>query len=264
MRYVFLKITFAGAFVLLQASTGLGCTCGPLVSVLDEYERSQVVIIARLVSVEKASAKDKEEHWFGVRASRFVVEKVYKGAVRAGDTLVFGQGNGVDCMWALAESQIGQQSLVYLNVPAAGSDWRASACGRSHHRAKDAIEDLLYLDKMDQVRGKTRVSGRYLPDTKDVKVAGRKMRIVGESETYETLTGEKGVFEIYDLPPGNYRLEPELDSGQIIDVNFVWFSNGAIREQSTETSVAFTLKPQKHVSVGLRIRLKDAKPVPPQ
>jgi len=26
MRYVFLKITFAAAFIFLQASTGLGCT----------------------------------------------------------------------------------------------------------------------------------------------------------------------------------------------------------------------------------------------
>jgi hypothetical protein len=264
MRYVFLKITFASVVIVLYASTGLGCTCGPVVSVLDEYDRSQVVIIARLVSVEKTRPDDKEEYWHGVRSSRFVVEKVYKGDVRAGDTLVFGQGNGLDCTWALAEEQIGQQSLVYLNVPPAGADWRASSCGRSKHRLKNATEDLLYLDKMDQVRGKTRVSGQYAAGLYrgELKVGGRTIRIVGETKTYETVTDENGVFEIYDLPPGNYRLEPEIQSGLILDLNWLWFSSGWIREQSTNTSVAFTLKPQKHESLTLGFKLKDEKPSP--
>ena len=264
MRYVFLKITFATAVIVLYASTGRGCTCGQVVSVLDEYDRSQVVIIVRLVSVEKARADDKEEYPHNVRLSRFVVEKVYKGDVRGGDTLTFGQGNGLDCMWALSEEQIGQQSLVYLNVPPAGSDWRASSCGRSKN-IKNATEDLLYLDKMDQVGGKTRVSGQYAPGfyRGELKVDGRKIRIVGESKTYEAITDEKGVFEIYDLPPGDYRLEPEIQSGLILDLNWLWFSNGWIREQSTDTSVAFTLKPHKHVSFTLGFKLKDEKPSRP-
>ncbi|HET8782007.1 MAG TPA: hypothetical protein VFM63_06295, partial [Pyrinomonadaceae bacterium] len=187
MRYIFLKITFATVVIVLCASESLGCTCGPVRSVLEEFEASQVVIIARLVSVEKAPSGD---YWFGVRSSRFVVEKVYKGDVRAGDTLVFAQGNGANCMWGLAEEQIGQQSLVYLNVPAAGSDWKAWSCGRSKHRLKNATEDLLYLDKMDQVRGKTRVSGQYARGfySGELKVAGRKIRMVGETKTFEALT----------------------------------------------------------------------------
>jgi hypothetical protein len=264
MRYVFLKITFATVVIVLFTSTGLGCTCGPMVSVLEEYDRSQVVIVARLVSVEKARPDDKEEYWHGVRSSRFVVEKVYKGDVHAGDTLVFGQGNGLDCMWALAEEQIGHESLLYLNVPPAGSDWRASSCGRSKQRIKNATEDLLYLDKMDQVRGKTRVSGQYARGSYsgELKVDGRKIRIVGESKTYEAITDENGVFEIYDLPPGDYRLEPEIQAGLILDPNVLWFS-GAGQEQPTDTSVVFTLKPHKHVSFALGFKPKDEKSTRP-
>lgn len=265
MRYVFLKIIFATVVTVLSASNTLGCTCGPMFSVLDEFDRSDVVIIARLVSVEKTRPDDKEEYWHGVRSSRFVVEKVYKGDVKAGDSLVFGQGNGLDCMWAIAEEQIGQQSLVYLNVPRNGSDWRASSCGRSKNRINNAREDLLYLDKMDQVRGQTRVSGQYASGfyRGELKVAGRKIRIVGEAKTYEALTDEKGVFEIYDLPPGDYRLEPEIQSGLVLDLNLLWFSSGWIREQSTDISVAFTLKPHKHASFALGFKLKDEKPSGP-
>ncbi|HET8783803.1 MAG TPA: hypothetical protein VFM63_15425, partial [Pyrinomonadaceae bacterium] len=121
-----------------------------------------------------------------------------------------------------------------------------------------------YLDKMDQVRGKTRVSGQYARGfySGELKVAGRKIRMVGETKTFEALTDENGVFEIYDLPPGDYRLEPELQSGLILDQNFLWFSNVS-KEQSTYTSVAFTLKPQKHASFTLGFKLKDEKPSRP-
>jgi hypothetical protein len=79
-----------------------------VVSVLDEFDRADVVIIARLLSVEKAAAEEKENYTYGVRSSRLVVEKVYKGQVRGGDALVFGQGNGLDCMFAFIDEQIGK------------------------------------------------------------------------------------------------------------------------------------------------------------
>jgi len=40
----------------------------------------------------------------------------------------------------------------------------------------------------------------------------------------ETITDENGVFEIYGLPAGNYRLVPELPPGLNIDPNWVGFS----------------------------------------
>jgi hypothetical protein len=256
MRHILLKIAAAAGVVLLQTSIGFACTCAPKRTVLDEYEWAPVVVIARVVSVENAEKKDKRD--YQVQLSRLVVEKIYKGDVRIGDELRFVQGDGMNCLIRFSETDIGNRLLLYTGVPRDGEPLAVSFCGRSGG-VKRATEDLLYLDKIDQVRGKTRVSGRYEGAfyRGELKVAGRKIRIVGEGDTYETTTDENGVFELYGLPPGNYRLEPELQPGFKIERNYLSVSGDVLLEQSTETYVAFTLKPQRHVSIELRFREKD-------
>ena len=82
MRHIFFRIVFAAAAIGLQTSIAFACTCAPRGSVLDEYEWAQVAMIARIASVEKAAKADKADHDYGIRSSRLVVEKVYKGDVR--------------------------------------------------------------------------------------------------------------------------------------------------------------------------------------
>jgi hypothetical protein len=227
--------------------------------VLDEYEASPVVVIARVVSVDKTPKQDKKTHDYGVRSSRLVVEKVYRGDVRVGEEFVIGQGDGMNCLMRFNEDNIGDRALFYLGLPQEGNLWGITFCGRSTSVAR-ATEDLLYLDKTDQVRGKTRVSGRYEGGFygRLITVAGRKIRIVSEGATYETITDEHGVFEIYDLPPGNYRLEPELEPG--LNIDFAWIHLSAVsRDQPSGTSVAFTLPSRRHVSIGLGFKSKDQK-----
>ena len=43
------------------------------------------------------------------------------------------------------------------------------------------------------------------------------IKIIGAQKTYETKTDKGGVFEIYDLPPGKYSIEPEMPAGWKID-----------------------------------------------
>ncbi len=259
MRHIFFRIVLAAAAIALQTSIAFACTCAPKRPVLDEYEWAQVVMIARIASVEKAAKADKTDHDYGVRSSRLVVEKVYKGDVRVGEELVFAQGNGMNCQMRFSEETIGDQILLYEGRPPAGTPWSASFCGRSTG-VKSATEDLLYLDKLDQVRGKTRVSGKYTGGFygRELKVAGRKIRIVSEADSYETTTDDKGIFEIYGLPPGNYRLEPELDPGVNLDPSWIGFS-GFSPDQLSDTSVAFTLKARRHVSIELGFKSKDQK-----
>jgi len=261
MRHILLKITFAAAAVLLQTSIGFACTCAPKRSVLDEYEASPLVVIARVVSVEKAAKPNKNGGDYGVGSTHLVIEKVYKGDVRVGDELVFAQGDGANCLMRFSEENIGLRSLFYLGIPREGTLLGVTFCGRSTSVAR-ATEDLLYLDKLDQVRGKTRVSGKYAGGFygKQLNVAGRKIRIVSEADTYETITDDDGVFEIYDLPPGNYRLKPELEPGLLLDFAWIRYSSGGInRDQSSETSVDFTLNPQRHVSIELGFKPKGQK-----
>lgn len=44
----------------------------------------------------------------------------------------------------------------------------------------------------------------------DLDVGGKNGQDHWCKKTYETKTDENGVFEIYDLPPGKYFIEPEM------------------------------------------------------
>ncbi len=136
--------------------------------------------------------------------------------------------------------------------------WFAFFCGRS--RGLDyATEDLLYLENLAKFRGKTRISGsigggyRY----PDIDVAGKKIKLIGSKKTYQTKTNEDGVFEIYDLPPGKYFIEPETPTGWKIDPYWVRYSSSVIGgelgvpEMRSPKQVAVMLESKRHASVDI-------------
>lgn len=160
MRHIFFRIVFVAIALSLQTSINFACTCAPKRSVLEEYDWAQVVVVARVASVEIAAKADKDRPDYGVRSSRLVVEKVYKGDVLVGEELVFAQGDGMNCLMRFSEENIGDRILLYEGRPPAGRLWAVSFCGRSTG-VERATEDLLYLDKMDQVRQDARVRQIY-------------------------------------------------------------------------------------------------------
>lgn len=145
---------------------------------------------------------------------------------------------------------VNHQFLLYMYaVGETGDKWSASICDRTRG-VEYATEDLLYLDNMETLRGKTRVSGSYYGwvDHSLDDVANKTVRITGEKETYQTKTDSKGVFEIYDLPPGKYSLEPEVPKGWEI----VHISEASGTVTSTK-SLKFTLEAKKHTAVNVAL-----------
>ena len=243
-----------GVMLLLQAQGVLACGCYQKPTVLDDYEQSNVVVIARATSVEKVSAKEARLGDL-IRSTTVVVQRVFKGKVKVGDEIVFAQGNGIDCAWQFDEKDIGREYLLYLYSPTNPSDlWFISGCGRSNELSR-ASDDLLYLNNIDKVRGRTRISGTYAfyDDSDGLDINGRKIRIVGRKKVYETRTDSNGVYELYDLPPGRYLLKPEMPAGWKI-ARSEMLSSPSYSAKAPENSikqVAFTLRPKKHASINL-------------
>jgi hypothetical protein len=251
---------------LSTSQTTRACSCGPKPTVLDSYDETDVVIIARILTVERAEANQAQQYVDGVRSATLRVEKVFKGNVSVRDELVFGQGGGADCIWTFNEKSIGDEVLLYLNSPDKISKrryrpsqdpklWFAGGCGRSGG-IDSATDDLLYLEKMSKVRGKTRISGTIGGwQNPDINVDGKKIRIIGEKKTYVTKTNKQGVFEIYDLPPGKYFVEPEMPSGWKIDPYWIKYSPSVAErygegEPSTKR-VEIVLQPKRHAGVDI-------------
>lgn len=241
------------------------CMCPKKPTVLEAYDRSGVVVIARVASIvkpkveEAAKAEEPEEpaeeepaeeepageeeqqaegkkkrrwvewprrgrQWdesrFEGHFTKMIVERSYKGDLKAGDEMVFSHGLS-GCGWSyFVEDDIGRRILFYL--PAPGKDqkpWRGGGCGRGGD-VPHVGDDLLFLNNLAKASGRTRLSGRVAFDSDEGPgVANRTIRVVGAKKTYEAKTDENGVYEIYDLPAGRYLVEPETPPGWKIDVD---------------------------------------------
>ncbi len=263
------------AFLLSAPQTATACSCGARPSVLEAFDLSDEVVIVKVLSVEKVEDKDKENYVDGVRSATLIVEKVFKGRLKVRDEIVFGQGGGADCIWTFDEEVIGYQYLFYLSRPEKFSDrsylpskepglWYAFGCGRSRGLG-GATEDLLYLENMRKRRGQTRISGSIgggfaYPD---IDVEGKRIKLIGKHKTYETKTDKDGIFEIYDLPPGKYFVEPEMPAGWKIDPYWLRYSasvvgaefGGALTKSSKQVEIM--LEPKKHASVDIAFTVEN-------
>ena len=262
-RYRFLPIlTLFGVAFLLLPNMAAACALASKPTVLQAYNKSDVVVIARAISVEKLTDQSQKTMTGTVVSSTTMkVENVFKGNLRVGDTMVFGQGNGIRCTWVFYESDIGKEYLFYLNSPSKDQKlWYEYGLGRSNLR-QNAADDLLYLNKLDKVRGRTRISGVLAEDgLAGLSLEGQTIRIIGRSKTYVTKTDKDGVYELYDVPPGRYVLAPKLKFGWNVDefsltrpFTRVELMHG--RRQSNR--VAFTLRPRSHFGVDLRLKLSN-------
>jgi len=238
-------------FLCLRLAAATACALIPLPTVLDAYEEADVVIIARVVSIEKTTEPDPMH--LNIRSATMLVQRVFKGNVKVQDAISFAQGNGIDCLWLFDEKMIGHEYLLYLNLPDKASDLWYLGQGRSSG-VNAAENDLLYLNKLEKVRGKTRVSGT-LDD--DFPVAGRNVRIIGKNNTFRTATNEHGVYEIYGLPPGQYLIAPEMPHGWIIDTEDS-IPTASERPMHSKSHKAFTLRPKKHAVIDFAFKIDNA------
>lgn len=223
MKTALLLVISAAILLLADVRTASACSCFRP-GLLESYAGAKTVIVGRAVSVEKSD--DPERFIYGVRSTKFVVEKVFKGKLSPGAEMIFEQGGGGNCIWTFSEKSIGHRFLFYLTDDDVNRQrWSASICGRSND-SKFAAADLLYLENMARVRGKTRLFGtlRFRQDSAredeepiNYALDGKRVRIAGEKKTCELFTNRDGVYEIYDLPAGKYQVEPEVPSGWKIE-----------------------------------------------
>lgn len=255
-----IRVALVLSALFMFADVASPCGCFNSATVLDDYEEADLVIVARFVSVTKT----KTPRWplNDIDTATMIVERVYKGDVKSGDNLIFAQGNvTLDCSWTFYEEEIGTQYLLYLYRPEKSTGhFIVSACNRSRS-LEYANDDLLYLDNLDKVRGRTRVSGVLDQDGgADSDVVGRKIRILGKNKTYVAITDKNGVYELYDLPPDKYILEPELRFGWKVEkfgltrrpTRSEWMHG-----MKPSNRVAFTLRPKRHFGVDIDLALSN-------
>jgi hypothetical protein len=257
---LFLTLLYV-AFLLLP-NTATACAIPPKPTVLQAYNDSEVVVIARAISVEKVSNQSKLP-LIGtfVTSTTMQVEKVFKGNLRVGDKIVFGQGNSIRCTWVFYEEDVGKEYLFYLDSPPDDKELWYEFGFRRSKALEYANDDLLYLNKMDKVRGRTRISGVLDDDgLAGLSLEGQRIRIIGENKTYVANTDKNGVYELYDVPPGRYVLEPALKFGwKVAEFQLTRppTRSELMHGRKPSNRVTFKLRPRSHFGIDFRLALSN-------
>lgn len=257
-----------------SAQTAVACSCAGKQTVLDAFEDADLVVTVRAVSVEKPAKVQEHAPVNGVVSTTVIIEKIFKGTAKVGEKLVFGQGGGADCIWTFREENIGEQYLFYLKSFDNASVWMASTCGRSRP-LEYASDDLLFLNNLSKVKGKTRISGTLsFFERSSVEgresvyrtLPGKKVSIRAKDKTYEVTTDKDGIYEIYDLPPGIYEIQPEVPIGLKVGRfgiyrSYVLDDARAAAEQnasrSTPKPFEVTLLPKRHAYFDFRFEVNS-------
>lgn len=254
--------------LLLSVRTAVACSCAGSPTVLESYNYSDVVVMVSAMSIEKAEPEktaapgqmsNGENYVDGVKSTSMRVEQVFKGSLKVGDEMIFLQGGGADCIWTFNESDIGKKFLFYLRQHKESSRWMAGTCGRSN-RADYAGDDLLYLNNLNKVRNKTRISGtlRFLYDAGET-LAGRKVRIIGAKRTVDLKTDDNGVYEVYDLPTGRYFVEPEVPKGWKVGSFWLGYSPSIDRnaKEGSLLRIPVVLEANKHAGLDIMFEIDN-------
>lgn len=220
IKYSFFFILLIG-FLFLAIQPIKACQCGQMPTVITSLNRSENVFIGEIVKFGKEETTNKFDSPYGATIS---VKKVYKGSLKEGDIKFFVKGSGDNCLFEFSEKWIGLTLLIYDSDSGWGKRFNLSEgitfCGRSANLEKATI-DFLYLDNLEKLRGKTRIYGNVGFAYGRENPQGRKIRIIGKDKTYEVITDKNGIYEIYDLPAGEYVLEPEIPKGWRIEENLI-------------------------------------------
>ncbi len=105
---------------------------------------------------------------------------------------------------------------------------------------------------MNEVAGKTRLSGYYTTAKADMPDVERLLIKITGKKSYSLRTDKNGFFEVYDLPPGDYVVEPQIPAGWSVDGKHMF---GLDNYDPTKfRGYTVTIKKKRHTSARTRIR----------
>jgi hypothetical protein len=215
------SMVFLLTALLLSAETARACSFRPTNPLYKEFADAENVAIMKLTAVTKTDGTEEYPSVNNIKQSTLRVEKVYKGKLKVGQELPFMQGGGADCIWTFSEEGIGTEYLLFLFGDK--GIWAVSVCSRSN-TVEGAAADIRYLENIATLRRKTRIYGTLEQEFNspveiggpiywDKPLAGKTVRITGMGRDLRVKTDAEGFYEVYGLPPGRYRIEPEKVKG---------------------------------------------------
>lgn len=201
-----------------------GCRCGEIPTVLSQFESSKDVFIAKIVSWQQD--QNSSSYYLGVETVKMLVKTTFKGNLQSEKEILVASGSFASCQWEFKNDDVGRELLIYsASYENDLKLWVIGSCGRTTELTS-ARDDLLYLNNIDKVKGKSRISGtlhywgnvenKPSDENQIIKITNAKTKKI-----YKVKTNKDGVYEIYGLPAGWYYVETQPAKGWFLD-NKYW------------------------------------------
>ncbi|MGE3466972.1 MAG: hypothetical protein AB7J13_08570, partial [Pyrinomonadaceae bacterium] len=191
------------AIGLFFAANGvvLACMFGPpFATVCEKYANSEVIVVGKITNVQDGGLGQK----VGLDIS-----KVYKGKI--GNKIVLDQPQST-CDWNFKGS-IGETFLLYLTKNK-GDTYHALGAGYGGNIERVSA-DSYWLENLPHSLKRNRISGTiqlYRQDPFEFirQVSGIPVLLSNRDRSYRLHTDSNGVFQIWDIPDGQYGIVPQL------------------------------------------------------
>lgn len=202
-------------FILISALTTTSAwatSCGNSSAVKAWWQGADAVFVGNVERVERLVTKgfDGEEY----TDAEIVVVRVgepFKGVQSAQALRV------VHSLAAGYPSWNPDQHLLFYIFRDAQGNWTNPICGKTRE-TQDAVDDLAFLRALPGSALRTRIAGVVsVYDLHGVKrvqgVAGAKITLSAGDTQFHASTNAEGLYEIYDVPAGNYRVDTAPPQG---------------------------------------------------
>ena len=208
---MFLRFLSACFVSGLCSTIAFACMCGQA-SICDAYSKVDAVVVAEVVryrpagvpiAYRDASGTERIETEDGQEVT-LSVSKWFKGS--GSHTLLLSQPNST-CDWSFDSRHLKKRFLFYLVRNPANNQFKITSCGRSiEYDQADA--DLSWLEGLPNSLHRTYISGttRHNDDSSTFPSLSNVPISVDGPESYRRKSNSKGFYEIWDAPPGKYRI----------------------------------------------------------
>jgi hypothetical protein len=183
-----------------------------------EFNRAKLVFVGRMIGgTEKLSVKDQNGQVRALEAGnvRFTMDEVFKGTAAAEITIEIQSMEGTSCgPYGLKR---GEQYVVYAYSNEEDKDtFYSGVCTRTAPTSDEAVkkDDLAFLRNLPPLNTGGTLKGRVWADLRtqganplsDVKIDIRN----ADNQTVTVYTDKDGRFEVKQLKPGKYTVQPEF------------------------------------------------------
>ncbi len=233
------------ALFVCAAEKTYACWCGGGGAPCEATWKASAVFVGTVISIENQEVK-------------ISVEESFRGDLGIVTTVLTGQST---CDFGFT---IGRQYLIYANQASTNKivssilDQRSRLTTNTCTRTRllsEASEDLTYLRNLPQSRSGGRVLGKVQHFKRNSEGADRltpaaNIRLIVENDNSksETVTDDKGLFEIKGLSAGNYKVSIDLPPGLTAGKN----ETSVVVEDKGCASVNFYVQPNGRLSGVVR------------